>query len=136
MLVFRTVNTPHTRKSNKGRWGPLHCVSDIRFAFLTFGPHHFCFCPPPGGIFFRGTFTGFCRLSSFFPKVFFAVLAVFFVVLLRVSVVQFYVGVKPPSPFKYPILPVKYPIPETPPVTFIFACTPGGIYFLVESDRW
>lgn len=38
----------------------------IRFAFLTFGPHHFCFCPPPGGIFFRGAFTGFCR-SIIYP---------------------------------------------------------------------
>ena len=52
MLVFRTIKPPPTQKLNKGRWGPLHCVSHIRFSFLTFGPHHFCFCSPPGGIFF------------------------------------------------------------------------------------
>ena len=39
----------------------------------------------------------------------------------------------PPTPFKYPIPFFKYPIPETPPVTFILGSPFAHRYFLLYS---
>ena len=36
----------------------------------------------------------------------------------------------PPTPFVFGGISLSYPTIETPPVTFIFATPPGGIYFL------